>query len=254
MSKIKDIFGRAGTGIRKVGAGAHRVITAGGRKTDAALLVTAVALAGAAGWGLGHSLGWESARADNAVMYQAGMTTQGEVDREAVASWKSRADRAATDARDQVYREMNGIKLISELPDGVDRSKAQEAEQQRRGFMYTDWNGAAVLREPGGRTWYLPSLPTEVGKSITSGARWNGIPFGDDDSADRAARWAAAKSKGAAYAYRDQSGYRVDTAYCTGYWVSLTVPRAGTAVEATTPPLAGAACDRTSPTPRVPVA
>lgn len=251
MSKIKDTFGHAGTGIRRVGAGARRVLTAGGRKTDAALMVTAVALAGGAGWGLAMSEVDDAVTARTASVNAAAEHVNAAAV-EAVASWKTRADRAAGDARDQVYREMNGIKLISELPDGVDRSKAQEAEQRRQGFMYTDRDGAAVLREPGGRTWYLPSLPTELGRSITSGARWNGIPHGDDDSADRAARWAAAKSRGAAYAYRDQSGYRVDTAYCTGYWVSVTVPRAGTAVEATTPPMAGAACDRTSPTPRYP--
>lgn len=247
MSKIKDTVGRAGTGIRKVGAGARTTALTAGTGAGATLLITGLLAGGAGSWIDGQRA------VDRATTAQlaADVTAAGQQLEAAQKGWQKGTDKLVADARDQVYREMNGIKLISELPDGVDRSKAQEAEQQRRGFMYTEWHGAAVLREPGGRTWYLPSLPTELGRSVTSGARWNGIPFGDDDSADRAARWAAAKRMGAAYAYRDQSGYRVDTAYCTGYWVSLTVPRAGTAVEATTPPLAGAACDRTSPTPRV---
>ncbi|MBN7371117.1 hypothetical protein [Mycobacteroides abscessus] len=247
MSKIKNTMSRAGTGIRKVGAGAHRVLTAGGRKTDAALMVTAVALAGVTGWGLGHSIGWESSSQDNSVMYRAGMNTQREVDQAELDRLASAARTAADDALAKQSRRERGIMLISELPDGVDRGMAKRAENRRAGFVYTDVNGHLAVRQPGGVTALVFGDPGPEGKP-TAGGRYDAAQYAGDTMSTRRSN---ALANGAGFAYTLPDGrIRIDVSSCSGYAAPARPQRFGNEVDATTPPAPfSGGCENVSPTP-----
>lgn len=247
MSKIKNTLDRAGHGIRKVGAGAHRVLTAGGRKTDAALLVTAVALAGAAGWGLGVSSG--TSDADNAELaaFSAGVAAQRTADQAEVDRLASAARAAADDALAKQSRRERGVVLISELPDGVDRDMAKRAESRRAGFVYTDLNGHLAVRVPGGVTALVFGDPGPEGKP-TAGGRYDAAQYAGDTMSTRRSN---ALANGAGFAYTLPDGrIRIDVSFCSGYAAPARPQRFGNEVDATTPPAPfSGGCENVSPTP-----
>lgn len=264
MSKIKDTFGRAGTGIRKVGAGARTTALTAGTGAGATLLITGLLAGGAGSW-IDGQRALDRQKEAAAVEAMVATQTAEQVKAAAVKEATRRAQRAE-----------RGMLEIDQLPQGVDRVAAAKAEADGKAFAFRgyvdggthgDIPCVAVLRMPSGTQLTFTMEPDATGFAGSFGPELSGISCGRLSGlptpprppvTERPQLWDAAIRQGQAYVYdvpgngRDGDGapnferptysaagaVRVDVTRCTGFFIPKNLDRAGQPLEATAPMIA----------------
>lgn len=152
------------------------------------------------------------------------------------------ADAAGKTAVERSRRARAGVVELDQLPEGVDRAAATQAEGTQKAFAYTENNGCSVvLRLPSGVVIDLYPRVDETGGAVSVGPSLSGCTFRESSGArppvsERASRWESAIVAAKAYEYGDGGrAVHVDVSRCTGFVVPLPPTAAGAAVDPVTP-------------------